>query len=229
MASFFYNFIAVFIFITLSLPINVNAQEFKPTEEQIQKIKKAEQYLNNIKTLSSEFIQVSPYNSEGDSPTSFSNGKMYLSRPGKARWEYTNPVPQIIIVKDKQLIYYDKELEQVSYLELDGGLSTFLTNEKIDFFSSNFNIISFLEDDGGFSFVIEEKKSDEENKNLNEQLRLVFYNDPMSILRFSFKDVNGRVTTVEFKQPTLDIAIDDELFIFKNPKIGKDAWDTRKN
>lgn len=215
-----------FIIVTTLLLITQNASARDDfTDHEISVIRQAEQYLNGITTLEADFTQISPY-SNVPGNTSISYGKFQLSRPGKARWEYTAPNPQLIVINDGRLSYYDQELDQISYISMDDkGLSSFLTNANIDFFSGSIKVIDFAEDDAGFNIVLEDVKEEKEEGKITEQLRLTFLNDPLHLLRFNFKDINGRITTVELKNQNLDVAMDNDLFIFKNPRIGRNVWE----
>ena len=94
-----------------------------------QQIAFAEEYLNNLKTIASEFIQEAP---SGD----ISTGTFYLSRPGKLRWQYNPPVPILIVVNKGSVAYYDAELDEVTYLSAESENKalriTFALKEKPD-------------------------------------------------------------------------------------------------
>jgi outer membrane lipoprotein-sorting protein len=213
------------ILLLLLLPINSQAVEF--TEAEMAKIKKAEDYINNITTMTANFTQISPYSKVGADNISISDGKVYLSRPGNALWEYSNPVKQVIHINNHKLIYHDKELEQVSYIDLDEGLSSFLTAEHVNFFNGKFKVVSFNEDKTGFNVVLQDDKGKDSDFIKNEQLKLTFIEQPFELHRFNFKDVRGYVTTVEFNNLVLGASIDKKKFVFKNPKIGKNAWERK--
>ncbi|SVE22237.1 uncharacterized protein METZ01_LOCUS475091, partial [marine metagenome] len=66
-----------------------------------------ESYLNSIKTLSAQFLQV-------DSEGNVTNGRLYLRRPGRIRFEYDDPSPLLIVADGFWLIFHDRELGQVS-------------------------------------------------------------------------------------------------------------------
>ena len=48
-----------------------------------------------------------------------SRGVMYLQRPGRFRWDYVEPYPQMIISNGHTLWMYDSELAQVTVKSLD--------------------------------------------------------------------------------------------------------------
>ena len=59
---------------------------------------------------------------EGMNVLQESSGTMWISRPGKFRWNYDAPLKQQIIADGKKLYVYDIELQQVVIRKLRGGL-----------------------------------------------------------------------------------------------------------
>jgi len=72
-----------------------------------------ESYLKGLRSLSSRFEQVT-LSADGGRMVE-SQGTLYLKRPGKFRWEYGNPVKQVIIADGKRVWLHDLELDQVSH------------------------------------------------------------------------------------------------------------------
>ncbi len=50
-------------------------------------------------------------------------GKLYLQRPGKFRWDYTEPSEQLVLADGKQIWFYDKDLAQANVRDMDGTLA----------------------------------------------------------------------------------------------------------
>lgn len=207
----------------LLLFASAGANEFQLSDEHLKKIKLAEDHINQIRTMKSDFVQVSPYGRGAG--TSISYGIVSISRPGKARWEYHKPNKQLIVINGNRLAYHDKELDQVSYTDVDGGLRELLTRENLDFLSGEYKIVDFSDGDEIMSIVLEQVKKGDGDFVSKEQLRLSFLKNPILFKRFNYRDVNGRITTVEFKNPEFGVAFDDETFVFKNPKLNKNPWD----
>ncbi|HHL21406.1 MAG TPA: outer membrane lipoprotein carrier protein LolA [Aliiroseovarius sp.] len=57
-------------------------------------------YLNGLRTVQADFTQI---NADG----SISTGKIYISRPGKARFEYNPPNEALVIAGGQQLAIFD--------------------------------------------------------------------------------------------------------------------------
>lgn len=61
---------------------------------------------------------------EADSERSqVSTGRFYLHRPQRFRWDYREPVTQLVVADGENLWLYDPDLEQVTVRRLDDGLS----------------------------------------------------------------------------------------------------------
>ena len=56
--------------------------------------------------------------------TQVSQGRLELSRPGKFRWMYDKPYPQLIVGDGKTLWIYDPDLAQVTRRQLDQALGS---------------------------------------------------------------------------------------------------------
>ena len=79
--------------------------------EQLAAVLKAEIYLNQIKSLQARFVQIS-------SNGAFAEGEVFVDRPGKLRFEYDPPHPILMIADGINLLYYDKELKQSTFIPL---------------------------------------------------------------------------------------------------------------
>jgi outer membrane lipoprotein carrier protein len=53
-----------------------------------------------------------------------SEGRFYLHRPQRFRWDYVTPAPQLVVADGEHLWLYDPDLEQVTVRRLDDGLSS---------------------------------------------------------------------------------------------------------
>src|SRR5580704_12868749 len=51
-------------------------------------------------------------------------GKLYLQRPGKFRWDYSEPSEQLVLADGKQIWFYDKDLAQANVRDMDATLAS---------------------------------------------------------------------------------------------------------
>ena len=89
-------------------------------------INRVEKYLNELLTLKSRFLQAT---STGE----FSEGTLYLSRPGKIRIEYDPPTELLIVADGTWLIYNDIKLDQITHLPLRTTTANILLKKKIKY------------------------------------------------------------------------------------------------
>ena len=53
-----------------------------------------------------------------------STGQIFLNRPGKFRWVYKTPEPQVIVSDGKNIWIYDEDLEQVTIKPMSSAISS---------------------------------------------------------------------------------------------------------
>ena len=168
----------------------------------------AEEYLNEIKSMQSEFIQVAP---NGD----VSTGTFFLSRPGKLRWQYNPPTPILIIANKGTVTYYDADLDEVSYIGEKETLASILTRPNIRF-SGDIEVVQATSEDKVLRVSLAQK-----GKRDDGILTLVFEQSPFLLRKLEVEDGAKNVTSINLNNPQLGVAISDKLFILQNPRFIK--------
>ncbi len=102
---------------------------------------KIENYLNNLHSLKANFIQMA---SNGGT----AEGKVYISKPSKLRMEYTAPEPLLIVGNGDYIIYYDKELDQITNIDYKDIPATVILTRQIKFDGSNLKVTDLYKDSG---------------------------------------------------------------------------------
>ena len=164
-----------------------------------------ETYLNRIGTLKARFLQVS---STGE----LSEGTLFISRPGKLRIEYDPPVPILIVAARGVLTYFDKELEQVSEIDLDSTPAGILVGENISFFSGDFTLTRF-KSQADAARVTLVRTADPQEGNLT----LIFSDRPLTLRKWIVTDAQGVKTTVSLLKTRFGLPLNPELFTFEAP------------
>lgn len=80
-----------------------------------------QRYFQELRALRADFVQ-EIYDEQGRLIRR-SSGRMLMQQPGKFRWDYQKPSPQIVVADGQRLWSYDQDLEQVSVRPLDQALS----------------------------------------------------------------------------------------------------------
>ena len=194
--------------VALLLTTGAAAQDAKPvnlSDADRAAIGKIEQYLNSIRSLEARFLQVS-------SNGSYAEGKVYLSRPGKLKLAYDPPSPIEIIGAKGNLIYHDKSLEQVSWLDLDSTPAGLLVRDEISVFSDDLIVTGFEHEAQAYRLSLARAKDP-----LEGTMTLVLSDRPLQLRKWEILDAQGVMTTVSLMSSRFGVEIDPEVFVFRNP------------
>lgn len=165
-------------------------------------LKKIEDYLNNLKTLKAGFVQMA---SNGGT----AEGKIYISKPSKIRMEYTAPEPLLIVGNGDYIIYYDKELEQVTNIDYKDIPATVILTKQIKFDNVNLKITDLYKDSGQTSITVETPKTP-----VVKPITLVFDNEPLRLKQWKVIDQQNIEVTLSLFDVEQDIELEESLFKF---------------
>jgi len=169
-----------------------------------------EAYLNSIDTVEADFVQ---HASTGQ----VARGKLFISRPGHMRVDYAPPSPILIIANGTFLIYFDQDLQQVSYLPLRSTPAAILLDENVRLNKGDLRVVSLTERDGLARVTVHRHENPGEGK-----IALIFSTAPVALLRWEVIDAQGVVTTVSLEHPQFGVPVDEELFEFEDPQFFRD-------
>jgi outer membrane lipoprotein carrier protein len=79
-------------------------------------------YFSALKTFEAKFTQ-KVVDANGD-VIQEASGEVWISKPGRFRWNYTQPYQQIIVADGERLWNYDADLEQASVSPIDDTLTS---------------------------------------------------------------------------------------------------------
>ena len=108
-------------------------------------------YLSGVQTLVGDFVQVAPDGSR-------SEGKFYMQKPGRIRFEYNPPSPIEIVADGSSLVVRDRNLATQDVYPLSQTPLRFLLSDRIDLMRDT-NVVSVTADDVFVSVTIEEKQA----------------------------------------------------------------------
>jgi outer membrane lipoprotein-sorting protein len=165
-----------------------------------------EEYLNGIRTVQSAFLQQSSTGERAE-------GKLYVSRPRKLRVEYEPPVPVLVVADGTFLVYYDRNLEQVSYVPLASTPASILLDKHISLHDGALTVTGFEQSDD--QTLVSLIRSDNPGEG---SITLVFQKHPLTLQQWSVTDAQGVVTVVSLIDPRFDVELEGKLFVFKDPR-----------
>ena len=163
-----------------------------------------EGYLNDLGTIRSRFVQANP---DG----SYSEGTMYLQRPGNLRVEYDSPDPYLIISSGKWFIYVDKELEEATYLPVEKTPAYFIVKKDIRF-DGPLRVVSYRRQKNVLQVEVE--KVDEPDAG---RVMLIFTDGPLQLRKWQVIDAQGNLTDTTLINPNFDVPINSRLFEYNGP------------
>ena len=81
-----------------------------------------ERYLNGLASWTADFEQT--IDDGHGTVLRSAAGRLYLQRPGKFRWDYSQPSEQLVLADGKQIWFYDKDLAQANVRDMDVSLAS---------------------------------------------------------------------------------------------------------
>jgi outer membrane lipoprotein-sorting protein len=176
---------------------------FAKFEEHRAELEQIEAYLNNIKNLSAKFIQET---SDGN----VSEGKFYLSRPGKMRVEYLAQPKIVIAVNGSVLSYFDVELDEISRLSTNTTPASFLTRENISFSAKDVEITNVKKTANQIKVSVMKK-----NRKEAGEFSLIFNTNPLRFVKMEVKNDLDQIIGVTLSSPDFTSPISDKMFVIK--------------
>lgn len=174
-------------------------------------VQQMEQFLTGMQSLQASFEQsvLDPQ----QRLAARSQGVFYMQRPGRFRWDYSEPDEQQIIADGRQIWLLDPELEQVSVqtqsTALQGTPAMFLIGG--DPVEKHFEVID-IGDSQGFAWV-ELIPRDKESQFV--RVLLAFQDNLLQ--RMEMTDTFGQITRFQFYDIQQNPTLEPSLFVFERP------------
>lgn len=185
-------------------------EEIQLSPEDRQQVARIEEYLNRLTTVRARFLQVS---SNGQ----VAEGDFFLWRPGRIRVEYDPPVPVLIVANGSFLVYYDRELEQVSHLPLGSTAAGVLTKENLSLEDPDLTVTGFERSGGALKITFVQTQDP-----LEGSITLVFSEDPIKLQKWKVVDAQGVTVEVSLVATRFDVPLNPKLFEFRDPRFFRD-------
>ena len=174
------------------------------TQEDTLELQRIAAYLNGIRTMTARFRQIA-----GNGTVS--EGKLWVARPGRMRFEYDPPNPIRLLADSTYVYYWDDELKQASKYELRSTPAWFLLRDPIAF-GADVTVTSFQRV-GGATIgvtVVENAQPDAGS------LTLVLTENPLTLRQWIVVDQQGKTTTVTLSDLHFGMALDPTLFQYQS-------------
>jgi len=171
------------LLISIGLATAANAMDKKKFLTEV------EAYMNAITDIKGDFTQRSSNGVED-------GGTFIISRPGRMRLEYKSPM--LLVADGESLVYFDKKLDQISYISLASNPASVILSGKISLTGEDPNIVVKDVKDGTSAGTAEIEMS-LQNERQSGVITFIFGTKPMVLQGWRVRDPQGVVTEVELK------------------------------
>lgn len=163
-------------------------------------LRKAEETLQGIHTLTGRFMQVSSNGAQAE-------GAVALQRPGRLRLEYDPPTPVLVVADGRFLIYVDEKLNQVSHLPLGQTPAGILLRDDISFADPDITVTDVRA--GGGVVEIDVAMTEDRAAGL---MTMVFAEKPFELRQWRITDAQGVETAVTLYNVRTGVELNQDLF-----------------
>ena len=169
--------------------------------KQRQLIERVNSYLMAMQTLIGDFVQVGPDGRKVE-------GKFYLQKPGRVRFEYNPPSPIELVADGNSLVVRDRRLGTQDLYPLSQTPLRFLLADRIDL-ARDTNVIAVNADDMFVSVMIEEKQT----LGGTHRVMLMFNAKDNQLKQWTVTDPQGYDTTVALSNLETGRKLDQTMFV----------------
>ncbi|MFY9287096.1 MAG: outer-membrane lipoprotein carrier protein LolA [Alphaproteobacteria bacterium] len=195
----------------LATPAIAESSKVKPlsfTKQEEADLERIESYLNNLKSISADFLQVDDYGG-------MLRGTIAMQRPGKMRVNYAPPSKDFIIADGDFVHIWNDELKEQTNVPQGSSLAEFILRDPVKL-SGDVVITKFKR----FPAKLEVSLKETEDPAAGE-LTLVFEDQPLKLRQWKVLDPQGHTTGVNLENVREGIAFPKETFRFIAPNFGK--------
>jgi outer membrane lipoprotein carrier protein len=177
-------------------------------------------FVTSVRSAEGEFKQI--ITGESGRPPQQATGKFAFARPGKFRWEYEQPYPQLLVGDGKRLWSWDRDLKQVTVRPLGNALGA--TPAAIlfgkDELERDFDLVETkVTGQGGDENLVwveaRPRQAPAEGNNGFQLIRFGFAGERLQ--RLVLLDNFGQTTAIVFTRLGVNPALDPKTFQFEPP------------
>jgi outer membrane lipoprotein carrier protein len=174
------------------------------------------QFFTNMHTMQATFTQ-SLLNQQNSAIGTKTIGNMIIERPGKFRWEMTQPHQQLIIINKDKMLLYDPDLAQLTKRQVDyrrPGNPAMLLSSSVDSLKQSFQIVKLPKQGPGLWFKLTPKTQKNQESGyqwikihfVNAQLKAMYIHDNLE-----------QTSLISFTNILLNLEIAPKKFTFTPP------------
>lgn len=158
--------------------------------------------LNAIRSMKGGFMQIDP---DGG----MAEGKFYIEKPGRMRFEYNPPTPTLIVSDGTTIAVKNTKLNTVDRYPLVSTPLDLVLSDKLDL-KNNDAVTSVLHEGG--SLIVKAQSTDSRAPGF---ITLVFADPGLELRQWTVVDAQGLATTVALREVEKDVSLEPSLFEMK--------------
>jgi outer membrane lipoprotein-sorting protein len=158
--------------------------------------------LNAIHTMKGGFVQIDPNGS-------LEQGKFYIEKPGRVRFEYDPPAPTLIVSDGTTIAVKNTKLNTVDRYPLVSSPLDFVLSDHLDLKKSK--AVTSVEHRGD-SLIVRAHSND---KRVQGDITMVFSDPGLELRQWTVIDPQGLSTTVALRNVETGVSLDPSLFVLK--------------
>ncbi len=159
--------------------------------------------INKISTLEGRFLQIAPNGSVDE-------GAFYMRRPGRLRFEYDDPNPNLIVADGTWVILENRDLKTVDRYPLRATPLKLLLKKQVDL-AKDAMIVAVEQHPEALVITIRDDKDDAQG-----ELSMVFSQPDFTLMQWVITDAQGLQTTVALRDIKQGTKINPALFVVRD-------------
>jgi outer membrane lipoprotein-sorting protein len=176
-------------------------------------LKKVEDYVNGLITVSARFTQVADF---GDGTAGRATGHFKLWRPGRLRIDYDAPSGDFIVADGSVIHQWDDQMKQSSQMRIESSLPGFLLRRNLSFNGDDVTVTS-VEHPAPDRMEIALRSVAEPEAGL---ITFVFATVPLKLVGWRVMDASNLTTEVLLEEIKTGESFKRDDFVFKKPASG---------
>lgn len=186
------------------LPKAARASRGDFSADDIQDLDRISAYLNKMTTVEGKFTQIDQWGQMRE-------GAIFLQRPGRLRFEYRTPKPDLVILSDGNWLYIQNNaLKTTTHYELAKTPLAILVKDKIDLATEE-NIVRIGREPGQLSVTARD-----DTGLLQGEITLNFSDPGIELRNWIMKDAQGVMVQVSIRDLREGVKLNPTLFVAEN-------------
>lgn len=158
--------------------------------------------LNTVHSMQGSFVQIDPNGG-------IEQGKFYIQKPGRMRFEYNPPTPTLIVSDGTTIAVKNTKLNTVDRYPLVSTPLDLVLSDKLDL-KANRAVYGVQRD--GDSVIVRARSTDSRAPG---SITIVFSDPGFELRQWTVVDPQGTATTVALRDVEKDVSLSPSLFVLK--------------